>query len=143
MIVGYARTSTSDQVAGYEDQIAHLTLLGVEKVLAEQASAVGERPQFDAVLEFVRDGDTLIVTRLDRLCRSTAHFCEVFDRFGAEGSQDPHPQPRDRHQDTVSKTPGSSAASACQQGSMQPISNVIGFRSSLVWTATQVMSESW
>jgi DNA invertase Pin-like site-specific DNA recombinase len=67
MMVGYARTSTMDQVAGYEDQIAHLTRLGVEKVFAEQASAVGERPQLAACLDFLQDGDVLIVTRLDRL----------------------------------------------------------------------------
>jgi DNA invertase Pin-like site-specific DNA recombinase len=87
MIVGYARTSTTDQVAGYEDQIAHLTRLEVEKVFAEQASAVGRRPQLEACLDFLRDGDTLIVTRLDRLCRSTAHFCEVFDRLERKGAK--------------------------------------------------------
>jgi DNA invertase Pin-like site-specific DNA recombinase len=87
MLVGYARTSTTDQVAGYEDQIAHLTHLGVEKVFAEQASAVGRRPQLAACLDFLRDGDTLIVTRLDRLCRSTAHFCEVFDRLERKGAK--------------------------------------------------------
>lgn len=81
MLVGYARTSTHDQVAGFEDQIDCLKKLGVEKVFAERASAVGERPQLSACLDFLREGDTLIVTRLDRLCRSTAHFCEVFDRL--------------------------------------------------------------
>jgi DNA invertase Pin-like site-specific DNA recombinase len=81
MLVGYARTSTTDQIAGYEDQIAHLTKLGIEKVFAEQASAVASRPQLEACLDFLREGDVLIVTRLDRLCRSTAHFCEVFDRL--------------------------------------------------------------
>lgn len=86
MLVGYARTSTLDQVAGYEDQIEHLKRLGVEKVFAEQASAMGERPQLAACLDFLRDGDTLIVTRLDRLCRSTAHFCEVFDRLERKGA---------------------------------------------------------
>jgi len=87
MLVGYARTSTTDQVAGYEDQIAHLTGLGVEKVFAEQASAIGGRPQLAACLDFLREGDTLIVTRLDRLCRSTAHFCEVFDRLERKGAK--------------------------------------------------------
>ncbi|MBP2296618.1 recombinase family protein [Azospirillum rugosum] len=86
MLVGYARTSTLDQVAGFEDQIEHLNRLGVEKVFSEQVSAVGHRPQLDACLDFVRDGDTLIVTRLDRLCRSTAHFCEVFDRLERKGA---------------------------------------------------------
>jgi DNA invertase Pin-like site-specific DNA recombinase len=85
MLVGYARTSTTDQIAGYEDQIAHLTKLGIEKVFAEQASAVASRPQLEACLDFLREGDILIVTRLDRLCRSTAHFCEVFDRLERKG----------------------------------------------------------
>ena len=64
MLVGYARTSTTDQIAGYEDQIAHLTKLGIEKVFAEQASAVASRPQLEACLDFLREGDILIVTRL-------------------------------------------------------------------------------
>jgi DNA invertase Pin-like site-specific DNA recombinase len=55
--------------------------LGVERIFQEQVSAVGSRPQLEACLDFVREGDVLIVTRLDRLCRSTAHFCEVFDRL--------------------------------------------------------------
>jgi DNA invertase Pin-like site-specific DNA recombinase len=87
MLVGYARTSTTDQVAGYEDQIAHLTRLGVEKVFAEQASAVGERSQLAACLDFLREGDVLIVTRLDRLCRSTGHFAEVFDLLERKGAK--------------------------------------------------------
>ena len=87
MLVGYARTSTTDQVAGYEDQIAHLTRLGVEKVFAEQASAVGERPQLTACLDFLRDGDVLIVTRLDRLCRSTGHFADIFDLLERKGAK--------------------------------------------------------
>jgi hypothetical protein len=72
MLVGYARTSTADQIAGYEDQIAHLTKLGAEKVFAEQASAVASRPQLETCLDFLRENDILIVTRLDRLCRSSA-----------------------------------------------------------------------
>ena len=81
MLVGYARTSTIDQAAGFNDQVKQLRRLGVERIFQEQVSAVGSRPQLEACLDFVRDGDVLIVTRLDRLCRSTAHFCEVFDRL--------------------------------------------------------------
>jgi len=81
MLVGYARTSTIDQAAGFNDQVEQLRRLGVERIFQEQVSAVGSRPQLEACLDFVRDGDVLIVTRLDRLCRSTAHFCEVFDRL--------------------------------------------------------------
>jgi DNA invertase Pin-like site-specific DNA recombinase len=87
MLVGYARTSTTDQVAGFEDQIAHLTKLGVEKVFAEQASAMGARPQLAACVDFLREGDILIVTRLDRLCRSVGHFAEVFDILERKGAK--------------------------------------------------------
>jgi DNA invertase Pin-like site-specific DNA recombinase len=85
MLVGYARTSTVDQVAGFADQVEQLRKLGVERIFQEQVSAVTRRPQLEAALEFVRDGDVLIVTRLDRLCRSTAHFCEIFDRLERKG----------------------------------------------------------
>jgi DNA invertase Pin-like site-specific DNA recombinase len=85
MLVGYARTSTVDQVAGFSDQIEQLRRLGAEKIFREQVSAVRGRPQLEAALEFVRDGDVLIVTRLDRLARSTGHFVEVFDRLERKG----------------------------------------------------------
>jgi DNA invertase Pin-like site-specific DNA recombinase len=81
VLVGYARTSTGDQVAGFQDQIEQLRRLGIERVFQEQVSAVGSRPELEACLDFLREGDILIVTRLDRLCRSTAHFSEVFDRL--------------------------------------------------------------
>jgi DNA invertase Pin-like site-specific DNA recombinase len=85
VLVGYARTSTADQVAGYADQIEHLRRLGVERIFQEQVSAIGSRPELEAVLDFVRDGDTLIVTRLDRLARSTKHFCEIYERLEHKG----------------------------------------------------------
>jgi len=85
VLVGYARTSTGDQVAGFVDQIEHLRRLGVERIFQEQVSAVGSRPQLEAALDFVRDGDVLIVTRLDRLCRSTRHFAQLFDLLERKG----------------------------------------------------------
>jgi DNA invertase Pin-like site-specific DNA recombinase len=85
MLVGYARTSTTDQVAGFEDQAEQLRKLGVERIFQEQVSAVGRRLQLDATLDFVREGDTLIVTRLDRLARSTKHFCEIYERLEHKG----------------------------------------------------------
>jgi DNA invertase Pin-like site-specific DNA recombinase len=81
VLIGYARTSTSDQVAGFQDQIEQLRRLGVERVFQEQVSAVGSRPELEACLDFLRQGDVLIVTRLDRLCRSTGHFVQIFDRL--------------------------------------------------------------
>ena len=62
MLVGYARTSTGDQIAGFEAQIEQLTATGCnEKMFKEQVSSIGAREQLDAALEFVRDGDTLVV----------------------------------------------------------------------------------
>ena len=62
MKVGYGRTSTLDQQAGFDAQIRDLTAAGCEKIFSEQVSAVGKRPQLEAVLEFIREGDTLTVT---------------------------------------------------------------------------------
>jgi DNA invertase Pin-like site-specific DNA recombinase len=69
MIVGYARTSTADQVAGLEGQLNELTAIGCEKIFHEQVSSVGVRAQLEAALEFVREGDVLVVAKLDRLAR--------------------------------------------------------------------------
>jgi len=77
MKVGYARTSTLDQTAGYEAQTRGLKAAGCEKVFKEQASSVGERQQLAAALEFIREGDTLVVTKLDRLARSIGHLSEI------------------------------------------------------------------
>jgi DNA invertase Pin-like site-specific DNA recombinase len=48
--------------------------VGVEKVFSEQTSAVGHRKALDDALEFCREGDTLIVAKLDRLARSVSHW---------------------------------------------------------------------
>ena len=85
MLVGYARVSTLDQLAGFNDQVEQLRRLGVEKIFQEQVSAVAGRPRLEAALDFVRDGDVLIVTRLDRLARSTKHFCEIHERLERKG----------------------------------------------------------
>jgi DNA invertase Pin-like site-specific DNA recombinase len=77
MLIGYARTSTVEQVAGLEAQEVALGATGCTKVFAEQASSVAQRDQLAAVLDFVREGDTLVVTRLDRLARSTADLLGI------------------------------------------------------------------
>ncbi len=81
MIVGYARTSTVEQVAGFEAQDRELRTIGAEKLFAEQVSSVGDRPQLEAALDFVRDGDVFVVTKLDRLARSVANMLEVVARL--------------------------------------------------------------
>ena len=80
MKVGYGRTSTLEQQAGLDAQTRDLKAAGCEKVFSEQVSAVGKRPQLEAAIDFIREGDTLVVTKLDRLARSTQHLLEVADR---------------------------------------------------------------
>jgi DNA invertase Pin-like site-specific DNA recombinase len=84
--VGYGRTSTLDQQAGFDAQIRDLAEIGCEKIFSEQVSAVGKRPQLEAALDFIREGDTLIVTKLDRLARSTQHLLEIADRVKVKGA---------------------------------------------------------
>ena len=85
MIVGYARTSTVDQTAGFEAQERDLKAAGVEKVFAEQVSSIAQRGQLEAALNYARDGDVLVVTRLDRLARSIRDLCGIVDRLTAKG----------------------------------------------------------
>jgi DNA invertase Pin-like site-specific DNA recombinase len=78
MIVGYARTSTVEQEAGFEAQKRDLETTGCTKLFAEQLSSVdARRPQLEAALEFVREGDVFVVTKLDRLARSVAGFIKI------------------------------------------------------------------
>jgi DNA invertase Pin-like site-specific DNA recombinase len=79
MIIGYARTSTIHQLAGFEAQVKELRMAGCEKIFQEQASTRSNRPQLQAALEFVRDGGAFVVTRLDRLARSVADLMRIID----------------------------------------------------------------
>jgi DNA invertase Pin-like site-specific DNA recombinase len=86
MKVGYARTSTSDQKAGFEAQLAELEQSGCEKVFKEQVSSVAHRAQLEGTLDFIREGDTLVVSKLDRLARSTQHLLEIADTVKRKGA---------------------------------------------------------
>ncbi len=81
MIVGYARTSTTDQHAGLKAQIRDLTDAKCEKLFSEQVSSVAQRSQLDAALDFVREGDLLMVTKPDRLARSTSDLLTIVERL--------------------------------------------------------------
>jgi DNA invertase Pin-like site-specific DNA recombinase len=77
-LVGYARTSTTDQRAGLEAQLRDLEAHGCTKIFREELSSVAaKRPQLEAALEWVRDGDVLVVTKLDRLARSVADLVTI------------------------------------------------------------------
>ncbi len=84
MIIGYARTSTQDQIAGLKAQERDLKDAGVKKLFQEQTSAVGQRKALEDAIEFAREGDTIVVTRLDRLARSVAHLVDIVSRLKAK-----------------------------------------------------------
>jgi DNA invertase Pin-like site-specific DNA recombinase len=86
MIVGYARTSTVEQVAGFEAQERDLHAAGVERVFAEQISSVATRAQLEAALDFIRAGDVFVVTKIDRLARSVADLCAIVKRIESKGA---------------------------------------------------------
>jgi DNA invertase Pin-like site-specific DNA recombinase len=67
-----------------EAQIRELEKAGCERIFREQVSSVGERSQLAATLEFLREGDLLIVTKLDRLARSVVHVVEITERVAAK-----------------------------------------------------------
>lgn len=83
--VGYARTSTTEQIAGFEAQKRELEKVGIQKLFAEQVSSVAHRTQLDAALDYVREGDTLVVTKLDRLARSTSNLLEIVSVLEEKG----------------------------------------------------------
>lgn len=84
-IVGYARTSTLEQVAGFEAQLRELKAAGCTKLFQEQVSSVAKRQQLEACLDYLREGDTLIVTKLDRLARNVTHLGQLVADLRAKG----------------------------------------------------------
>ncbi len=86
LIVGYARTSTVEQQAGFEAQLRDLKKHGCEKTFCEQVSSINSsRPELSRAMEFVREGDVLVVTRLDRLARSIADLTAIVAQIEAKG----------------------------------------------------------
>jgi DNA invertase Pin-like site-specific DNA recombinase len=85
MQVGYTRSSTIDQEAGYQAQMKALKAAGCDKVFAEQVSSVAERKQLEAAIEYAREGDAIVVTKLDRLARSVSHLVAIGERLEAKG----------------------------------------------------------
>jgi DNA invertase Pin-like site-specific DNA recombinase len=85
MLVGYAKSGTIEQEGGLEDQLRELTALGCGKIFQEQISSVGRRKALEEALEFTSHGDTLVVTRLDRLARSIVHLGEIVQYIRRKG----------------------------------------------------------
>ncbi len=73
-LVGYARVSS----VGQSLDVQLDKLKNCDKIFQEKKSgSSGQRPQLKACLEYIREGDTLVTTRLDRLARSTLHLCQI------------------------------------------------------------------
>jgi DNA invertase Pin-like site-specific DNA recombinase len=77
-LIGYARVSSVGQSLEVQlDKLKHCDKIYQEK----KSGAASKRPQLETCLEYVREGDTLVVTRLDRLARSTLHLCQIADEL--------------------------------------------------------------
>lgn len=85
MLVGYGRSSTAEQRAGLEAQERQLLATGCTKIFVETVSSVAARAQLDTALDFVRESDALVVTRLDRLARSTTDLLSIVGKLEAKG----------------------------------------------------------
>ena len=86
--IGYGRTSTTDQKAGLDAQERDLRAAGCEKLFIEHASSKEiTRPQLAAAMEYMHEGDTFIVTKLDRLARSVSHLMIIIEALTAKGVQ--------------------------------------------------------
>jgi len=85
-IVAYARTSTLEQRAGLEAQIAQLKAAGASKVFSEHVSSVSAvRPKLAEALAYVREHDVFIVSAADRLARNTIDLLNIVDDLTKRG----------------------------------------------------------
>ena len=84
MKVGYARVSSSGQ--NLESQIEALEAIGCEKIFTEKKSGTNtNRAELNEALDFVRSGDTFMVTRLDRCSRSVKDLHQIIDTLNDKG----------------------------------------------------------
>jgi DNA invertase Pin-like site-specific DNA recombinase len=86
MIVGYARVSTDGQ--SLDSQQASLKAAGAERIFSEKISgAVTDRKALAHAIKALETGDVLLVTRLDRLARSTRDLLNILDAIGKAGAK--------------------------------------------------------
>ena len=86
MLIGYARTSTVDQQAGFKAQLVELNAYGCERMYQEQVSAVATRTKLERAIDMLREGEKLVVAKLDRLARSVAHMGDLLEQIEAKGA---------------------------------------------------------
>ena len=81
-LIGYARVSSVGQSLAVQLD----KLQGCDPIFQEKRSGTSDkRPQLAACLQYVRRGDTLVVTKLDRLARSTLHLCQLAETLQRNG----------------------------------------------------------
>jgi DNA invertase Pin-like site-specific DNA recombinase len=84
-VYGYARVSTNGQ--DLSEQVAELKAAGCGNIYKEKASgAKTDRPELAKLIRRLEDGDTLVITRLDRLARSTRDLLNILDEVGKRGA---------------------------------------------------------
>jgi DNA invertase Pin-like site-specific DNA recombinase len=84
-ILGYARVSTQDQ--DLSGQLAALKAAGAETIYREKVSGVrADRPQLARLMDKLTPGDVVVVTKLDRLGRSTRELLDLIDRISKAGA---------------------------------------------------------
>ena len=83
-VIGYARTSTVEQ--NIEPQIEALRSAGCDRLYQEQISGVNVlRTELLSMLEYVREGDVIVCTKLDRIGRSTADILKLLEKLESKG----------------------------------------------------------
>lgn len=93
MLIGYARVSTKDQ--NLDPQLDALTAAGCERIFSEKASgAKADRPELAKALDMMRAGDVLVVTKLDRLGRTSRQLINTVEDLR---SKDMHFRCLDHH----------------------------------------------
>lgn len=81
-VIGYARVSSRGQsLEIQQDKLSHC-----EKIFQEKCTGTTDhRLELRACLDYLREGDTLVITKLDRLARSTLHLCTIVDKLQKKG----------------------------------------------------------
>ena len=83
MKIGYARVSTQDQNLSL--QISSLQKFGREKIFSEKKSGVKRRPELEGSMSIVREGDVVVIWKIDRLARSLSELISLTEQFKSKG----------------------------------------------------------